>query len=157
MAEIHWALLCQRGIVDRFTNNLSIMEVVNEIAVDRLPEVGAGEASDDSRESRGIALGCQLVTLWARSDPEKPEKFWQRVTITTPDGQEHSAPGDRLVGDLVDHNRTRLLTGIRVIPYRGPGIYMFNVLYAESESDEGELVHRVPVEMKVTEGRRTTE
>ena len=151
MAEIQWAILCQQGIVDRFTNNLSIIGVVNEVTFDKVREDGAGASSDEAEAEYGMALGCQLVTLWARSDPDQAEKFWQRVTITTPDGREHAAPGDRLLGDLVDHKRTRLLTGIRTIPYGGTGIYTFNVLYAENEADEGEIVSRAPVEIKVRE------
>ena len=151
MAEIHWAILCRRAIVDKFTKHVSIIDIVNEISVDPIPGTSGGKAPDDSHEAPGMVLDCQLVTLWTRSDPHEPEKFWQRVTITTPDGQTHSAPGDRLVGDLVNHKRTRLLTGIKIIPYWGPGAYHFNVLYAENESDEGELVATVSLEMKLKE------
>lgn len=148
MAELHWAILCHRGIVDRFSNVLSIIEVVNEINLAKMNH----ESPDESQEASGMAINCHLVTLWSRSDPDEPEEFWQRVTITTPDGEEHSAPGDRLLGDLLDHKRTRLLTGIRVIPYRGSGMYFFNVLCAEDKGAGGELAGRVPVEVKVTEG-----
>lgn len=149
MAELHWSLLCRRGIVDKFTNYLSLLEVVNEILVDEISEPADSGAPAEAQQAPGMILDSQLVSLWTRSDPSTPERFWQRVTVTTPDGETHGSPEDRLEGDLSTHQRTRLLTGMKVIPYRGPGIYVFNIFYAQSENDEGELVDRVPLDIKV--------
>lgn len=149
MAELHWSILCRRGIVDKFTNSLSLLEVVNETWVDEIPGPADGDESVEGSQAPGMVLDSQLVSLWTRSDPAKPETFWQRVTVTTPDGETHVSPKDRLEGDLSTHQRARLLTGMRVIPYRGPGTYIFNILYAGNESDEGEIVGRVPLDIKL--------
>ncbi len=140
MPEHRWSLLCRHAVVDKYTNQLSILDVLDEGEAGQVPrEVDPGEIA--------ITLNAQLVSVWARSDPNTPETFWQTVTITAPDGTTHDAAA-RLEGNLRNHQRTRLIVGVKAIPFRGLGTYTFDIHTSHDEGAPGERVARVPLELK---------
>lgn len=141
MPRHRWSLLCRRAIVDKHSNLLSILEVLEETVMQESPPRDAPE------DQIGIALDGFLVSVWDRDYPEKPETFWQTVTVTGPKG-EAFRDAIRLEGNLRDHLRIRLLMGIRAIKFQGPGVYTFNVHCSETEGDVGELVDQVPLVVK---------
>lgn len=140
MPRLDWSILCRRALIDKFTNYLTIVDVMNEASLDKIGETPSGE--------QGILLNCQLVSLWTRNIPSESEKFWQVVTMTTPDGETPDYQ-IRLEGDLENHQRTRLVVRLSTVKYGGPGTYYFNVRCAETETGAGELTARVPFELKL--------
>lgn len=139
MADHRWSLLCRRGIIDKYTNTLSLIEVIDEVE---------GAFAEPMPEQVGVGLDCHLVTVWTRSQKEKPERFWQTITITAPTGETYPTEV-KLEGNLEKHQRTRLLAGISAIRFSGPGTYVFKIYHSRSEKSRGKLVSQVPLEIKI--------
>ena len=141
MPKHRWSLLCRHAVVDKYTNLLSILDVVDEAELRELP--------DERPEGRGnaaIALDAQFVTVWERSNPERPERFVQAVTVTFPGGELHDS-GVRIEGDLSKHRRTRLIIALGAVTYGGPGTYLFNV-HLEKNGSLGKIIDSVPFNFK---------
>lgn len=83
MARLVWALLCQRSIVDKASNNLSVIDVVEDVQVRLRMEAG--------KPFTGVKLPMTVsqVSLWERSDlkKEEPEGRYQ-ARIMSVDGKE---------------------------------------------------------------------
>lgn len=140
MPELRWSLLCHRGVVDKHTNLLSILEVLDEGTAEAPP----GESPP---EEVGITLNAQLVSMWARSKAQEPEHFWQAVTITSPSGETRDT-GARIEGNLQSHPRTRLIIGVKAIPFGGFGTYLFNIHHASDITRVGKKVGSVRIDIK---------
>lgn len=146
MPEHRWSVLCRRAIVDRFTNVMSILEIMDEVNIEK-----ERDQPDETKASDAvIAIEGQLVSVWYRERPDRGERFWETITVTTPDGEIHPTQG-RQQGNLEDYRRLRLIAGVKSIPFRGPGVYLFNIHCAKSEQSKGKVVATVPLEVKVLE------
>jgi hypothetical protein len=140
MAEHRWSLLCHRGCIDKFSNMLSILDVTEELTIQAI--------KDPAPENASITLELQLVSLWARSELNRPETHWSTVTVRTPDGNGVLLfpPSDL---DLESHSRLRLILRIQSIPFNGEGIYWFVIGSAKSPEGPFEPVARVPLDIKL--------
>jgi hypothetical protein len=148
VAEHRWSLLCYRGVVDKYSNLLSLVDVTDELTLEPLPE--------PLPENVGVPVNFHLVSMWVRSDPKAPELLWSGLKIVTPDGGEF-VTGDPLAISLVEHPRTRLIFRFQAIPFKGTGIYRFVVGCSETQDGEQVPVADVPLEIKIQEQTSSTE
>ena len=116
-----WSVLCQNAIIDKDTNNVSLLNVVEEVHIPTEPPpesiVGTSKAS--------MSPSFELVTLWRRSDPEVPEKGSARVRVVLPGKKVHILATFEV--DLTKFLRVRNRLHIYGIPRGGEGIYKFVV------------------------------
>lgn len=147
VANHRWSLLCRHAVIDKYSNLLSLLDVVDEAEAEEPPK-------DISPEDVGVGINAQLVSMWVRSDLNSPETFWQGVTITTPNGKTHDTNA-RIEGDLRSHPRTRLIIGIKALPFGGFGQYLFNIHYSTTQKRAGKIVASVPIQVKLKEGETT--
>jgi hypothetical protein len=117
MAVLRWAILCDRTIIEAETNNLSIINVLDEIHLDRAPP----EESAKGKHPVLIPHGFTAVQWWTRSDEEEPEKLFVRSRFKTPDGALFG--GNEQTVDLTRHQHIRVVTRAPGFPWRGPGRY----------------------------------
>lgn len=145
MAKHHWSILCRRAVVDKFTNQLSIIETIHELALTLGPgeDGSAAEIPPDTR----VPLDLQLVSLWSRDDPKRPEVFWTRLEVEPPNGE--ASQSQQLVGSLEGgHRRTRLIYRVPSIPFAGSGTYYFVISASADEDGDYREVTRAPLELK---------
>ncbi len=141
VAEIRWAIFCRRASIDRLSNVVSLLEIADELRVQAIPEV-------QEADNPALPLDNQLVSTWVRSQHDEPEKFNVSVTVTTPDGETHD-PFVQIEGDLEEHIRTRTVIQVQSIPFRGGGTYWFNLRHHPAPEEEGVVVARVALDLKI--------
>jgi len=139
MAEHKWSLLCHRGVVDKHSNLLSILDVTDEITIELLESIP---------ENAVLPVQLQLVSVWQRVDRSTPETFWCTFTIDLPNGDVFESK-KQLEGKLQTHGRTRLIFGIQGIPFVGAGLYIFNVMEAATPDSAYEVAAKVSLEIKM--------
>jgi len=113
-----WSVLCHKGIIDKASNNISLIEVVEEIHL-------SSEAVEGGAKVLEViaAMPMNWVTLWARSDLGKPEKNWIKDTIVSPSGK--ILGGKEYEVDLQEYKRNRRIRSVPIPPSNEPGIYLF--------------------------------
>jgi hypothetical protein len=78
MIKCPWAILCERAIVDRETDQLSLIDVLEDLEIDFLPK--------GSTEKTFYPFGIYLVTYWKKYETSiNIEKI--RVVINNPLGE----------------------------------------------------------------------
>jgi hypothetical protein len=68
--KVIWAVLCQNAVIDKYTNNISLFNIIEEIMVSA--DVPQEESGEDF--GVGIPVNMELVTLWTRSNQDVRER-----------------------------------------------------------------------------------
>jgi hypothetical protein len=139
-------VLCRLSIVDRQRNNVSLIEVLEQITFEGKDDPGAGML--------GLAFPLEIVSFWQRSAPDEGELFRVRLLIVSPAGEPLNMDDDQLQYDvdLTQYQRFRMIATIPGLPFVGNGLYRFIVQIYDESSEQWEDVASLPLEvvMKIT-------
>ena len=116
--KVIWAVLCETSVVDRDTNNVSLLNVLEQMQLVAEPPV-LSEA--EPRPEAMVPSQIQMVILSERTDMNVPEKGRCRLRLIAPDGKE-SHPSDFDV-DLTKAPRHRFRMNFQGIPITIQGRY----------------------------------
>jgi hypothetical protein len=140
MIQHVWTLPCRVAITDQNTNNVSLVEVLEEIAVAPL------EASPDPARPKFPAV-FDVVSLWARANPDEPATGQGRVRLVSPRGE--TLIEQAVEVDLREVRRLRSVGRIMGLPLRGAGTYHFRIDVRPNPDAAWTEVGRVPLEVSV--------
>ena len=109
--KVIWAILCQNAIVAQESNNVSLIEVIDELTVPAPPPRRPNEPTDEI----GLLLDARLVILWSRDDINAPETGISRTRLVAPDGRESLSPEIEI--DLTHFPRSRSIGRLGAFPF----------------------------------------
>lgn len=121
MPRLVFAIFCQQGVVDRFTNSLSILNQIDEVTFH--PRESASTPSSSTVVRAGMP--CSLVTLWERERPEISETSHMMADLIDPQGKRQARIEASI--DLRKTARVRGLAALPGLPISGPGTYRFDL------------------------------
>lgn len=136
MIQHVWSVLCSKASIDRETNNISLFEVIEQIQIQGLAD-----------EPGVLPCSLELVSLWSRTEPDKPSRGEARIFLRTP-RTTNLMPQTQAV-DLQQYRRLRSRLVIPSIPIEGPGIYTFVVECREQGREQWVQVASIPLEVQV--------
>lgn len=151
MANHGWSVLCVRTIVDRETNQVSLIDAADIFYVDA-PDLEETLAETKRAGNEGLAVPAKLAiaTWWYRSDNEVPEKTIARLRKINPLGADVSV--HEFPVDLLEQTGHRTFFKIPQFALSEFGRYFFVI--EERTSPEGEEaqwreVARLPLDVKL--------
>src|SRR5271169_3091748 len=112
MANHQWSMLCGKALTDSTTNNISLIEVLEEFAIPVNPTVDLAASMPTPAL---LPFTFALVSVFARTDPAAPEKRLGRVKLLRPNGSTSFPPSSFDI-DLTQFLRTRCVLGINGLP-----------------------------------------
>lgn len=142
MIEHIWTVLCSLVITSRETNNVSLIDVTEELRL----ELGT-EGGKKSTDQSVIPLPFRLVlaSLWSRIEDKKPTVGTGKDILLTPSGRILGEQEFRI--DL--SNGTRMRTMRRLInlpiPVEESGKYRFRTELLDDETKTWKPVSNIPV------------
>lgn len=119
MPRLSWVIPCVHATVDRFTNAVSLVNVVEEL---RFP---ASTPEPDPAKPLH-APGLIVVSHWTRNDSAKPEKARAKLVFLGPRSKKPLGQSEFDI-DLSTFMRARQLSHLQAFPYVGPGSYFIEV------------------------------
>lgn len=131
-----WTVICSRVLIDRDTNNVTLVEVLEQVTL-----VASGPPPPES----AVPLEMEIVTLWERRDENVPARARARIHLVAPDGK--TANPLEYVVDLTTHVRTRSRTQVKGFPFRGFGRYEFRVAVRQDGQEDWQEVSRAPLQV----------
>jgi hypothetical protein len=129
-----WSVLCTRSVLDQETNNISLIEVIEELTLTPDPRA-------QSDQSFVVPINCELVSLWTRSVVTEPERGTARTVLIGPRGERISEHETSV--DLSVHLRSRIRARLAGLPISSAGIYGFLIQRLQGERVED--VATIPV------------
>lgn len=118
-----WTVLCRQVITDRDSNQLTLVNAVENVLVRPLVD----QIPDDAV----IPLDWVLVSMWTRSNLDAPEEAQYRVMLLSPDSE--PSPITAIDGstvfrvDMTEKRRMRTQLQITTLRVGPPGTYAFRV------------------------------
>ena len=109
MIEHIWSVLCTSAVIDKDTNNVTLVQVVERVNVAVQPSAGAT-----------LPIQMELVTLWGRKDLDQPERGRARFQLLASDNTE-LGPNYTYDIDLSTYARTRQRIHFANLPLKGSG------------------------------------
>lgn len=97
MAKLIWSMLCEKPLIDSQTNNVSLINIIEEFSVPNVPI--------------SIPQPFFIVSLWQRelSDKNKPENFEYRIMLVSPSKSERELIKYKV---KIEKERHRTMNGI---------------------------------------------
>jgi len=134
MIDHVWTVLCSRAVIDQESNNISIQNAIEQVTI-------VGEPKPDGF----LPADMEVVTLWARADPNVPAEGRERLTFLSP--SKENLLSDENIIDLTAAKRHRWRWKLNGLPVREAGGHVFQVeLQCNSES-EWRVVASIPLEI----------
>ena len=134
MIEHIWSDICERSLLDKDTNLLSLINIFEELTI------------HDKISPEKIVRGpIEVVSLWVRSDVENPEKGFSKYSFISPSGEilnEKEVPLD-----LTKYERVRNRVQFISFPLPEAGIYYFQVDHKKDDNDDWVTVANVPMKV----------
>lgn len=150
MAEHVWSVLCDRSVIDKSSNQVSLLNVVESLKLfvdkeelDKLRQLGGG-----SEEAPSFKRRMHFVTWWVRSALDVPETVPIRIVVISPRGERGGTASATV--DLSEKSSYRIQIVIDGLKYLGEGRYWFAVEQKVDEEEWSEVA-RVPLSVAVTE------
>jgi hypothetical protein len=139
MIQPLWTIPCRVSITDRGSNNVSLIEVIEEVTV--VDWLAAGGRPDL------IPAFLEVVTLWTRDDISVPATGWGKLAFISPTNEEITAITFEV--DLRTTQRARTAGKFVGIPIRAPGLHHFVVSRKEREEDVWQEAARIPLVVNI--------
>ena len=135
-----WSTVCSKAILDRETNNISLIEVLEEI------QFGPPPPDNDLGQEGYVMLPIPmtLVTLWERESGSDSETFAVRIKFVDPTGT-WIGPKDTEREHTIDKLRFRSINRMMAVPFSESGRYIILVQSKTSGSGRWKQNARVPL------------
>ena len=135
-----WSVLCTKASIDRETNIVSLLEIVEEITIaSPLPAATNGPVV--------LAVRAEFVSLWERNRAQEPERALGRLTIQGPTGR--PLGGAEFEINLGEKSRTRTIAKLEGLPVSGAGRHAMVVECRSVPENEWAQVARIPFELVI--------
>jgi hypothetical protein len=133
-----WSVLCLRSIVDAQTQNISLIDVIEEISL-------APQLFEQSKEVI-LPYRFELVTYWRRSLSQQAVRANARIVVLDP--EEKVLEQQIYDIDLSQYSKVRTRIGVPNFTVSNVGMYVF-VIELQTENESWREVARVPLDISV--------
>jgi hypothetical protein len=140
-----WSVLCSRSIIDIESNNISLIDVVEQVEITRNP-ISKDVSQKD--EKLTIPLTFTLVNFWSRVSKEESFKGFLELDFIDP--TDTILTTISYAFDVKENNRRmRTRTIMAGLPVTEGGIYKFRTKVKFSETDAYSIVNELPLEVVI--------
>jgi hypothetical protein len=136
MIQHYWTIPCRLSLTDRETNNVTLVEILEEISIPEFP-IRAGEAP------RVIPAFFDVVTLWSREYSDRPETGFGRVSLVPHAGE--PIVFHEFEVNLMQAVRSRSVGRIVGFPLVPAGVSLLRVERRMSPEERWEQVAALPI------------
>jgi hypothetical protein len=134
-----WSALCERAVVNKDTNNVSLFEVLEEVQVSVQASGEGGSAP--------LPMRIMWVTTWMREPVDEPQQGQARDVVVNPSGREILRR--EYAVDLSTVRRLRANRTIEGLPVVDSGTYWFSTQVWDARRDRWQTVGQTPLDIRL--------
>lgn len=136
MIEHIWTVLCSRSLIDQRTNNISLIDIIEELRI-------VGPPLPQSGEQVIIPINFEVVTLWSRGEDNLPFRGHGRLLFIDPAGNTLRSLDFEI--DLSVFQRVRNCLGIIGFLVQNQGRHILRVQMRGNGIEEWHTVANIPL------------
>ncbi len=135
-----WTILCQKAIIDKVTNNLSLIDSVEELNISLA-------ANDLDKTPRALPVSFEIVSFWYDNNPQTESKGTLQVEIyNSKNTKLHEFHHEFVIPKNYKRMRTRII--VKGLPFSEPGDYIFKIKYQKPDQTNYTLATELPFEIR---------
>ena len=141
MTKHIWSVLCKKTIIDTDTNNISLIDVFEQLqAKVNLPQ--------NKNIKLSIPLEYEVVNFWYKENTDKKEEVDVEITLIDPNNKSLKSFINTIT---IPDNKKRVRTRLKItgLPITISGIYRFIVKIKEKNTKNYKQVAGLPIEIKI--------
>lgn len=150
-----WSVLCQKSLIDSETNNLTLVDVLEELSINiSIPPLTVGTPANSVINRIDVLISYEIVSLWVRDSAKTKETINLSIELLDPTGkgvskQEHTV--------VMNENLLRYRTRLKIVGLgiSTPGHYSFLVKIKEENKENYRTVAELPLEIKIIKNNPT--
>jgi len=135
-----WSVLCSQTVTDAQTNNVSLFNVIEQLAVTIKDK--------PARSVPFLPMPLEVMTLWERG--EHDQGAMGKATVDVLDATGERLGGSEMVVDVSKAHRCRSRLVLNGIPITTSGRYVLRVALREDDDDHSRVVAEIPLQVTVT-------
>ncbi len=138
-----WSVLCIRSVIDSDNNNISLMNILEQI------EVHIKDKKKIKNKIK-IPINYELVNFWAKTKADEKVAMTTTVEIIDPNNKKLKTMKKDLV---IPTNKLRMRERIKIqgFVFVDPGTYHFRVKYMTAKDKRSKQVAEIPFVVKLIE------
>jgi hypothetical protein len=137
-----WSVLCLKSVIDKDTNNITLVDVLEQLNVVISPV--------PSPQGRAVLpVEYELISFFTREGDNQPCRGAMRITLQGPSGNAIDEPNQFPIDLSASFERSRNRTRMAGIPLVGPGIYNFLVEYQDEMDTGWKTAARLPLQVAI--------
>ena len=144
MIQHYWTIPCRLSLTDRESNNVTLVEIVEEISLPELP-IRPGVAPNM------VPAIFDIVSLWSRENPDLPESGFGRVSLVPAEGE--TIVFHEFEVNLMQAVRARSCGRIVGFPLAPAGVSLLRVERRMSREEPWEQVAALPIRINRLQGQ----
>jgi len=145
-----WSVLCRRSVIDSDTNNISIYDIFEQLAVDV-----SVSTNHPVPKQINIPIEYEVVSMWLKEDKEKEAKANIEIEIENPEGKKEKS-FQQAIEIPVGMRRLRSRVKISGFVITMAGDYIFRVKIKEEGTEEAKVVAELPLEVNLKQVTQKT-
>ncbi|PJB87554.1 hypothetical protein CO083_06385 [Candidatus Roizmanbacteria bacterium CG_4_9_14_0_8_um_filter_34_12] len=141
MVKHVWSILCRKTIIDSATNNISLIDVFEQLqAKVSLPQ--------NKNIKLSIPFEYEVVNFWHKENTTNKVEIDIEITLMDPNNKTLKTFTNIVT---IPDNMKRMRTILKIIgiPITTSGIYRFIVKYKEKDTNSYKQVAELPIEIKI--------
>lgn len=142
-----WSVLCSQSITNSQTNNLSLIEILEQLTI-------TGSPLSEEQEVT-IPAFFDVVSLWVREPRDQLADGFTRILFLSPANETLRDSGEHRI-DLSEYQRARTIIRIQGFTIRGAGVYHLVVQMRDQEEMNWQSVARLPLEIRIQPAEEPT-
>lgn len=137
-----WSILCRRSVIDSETNNISIIDALEQFVIDVQAKSGKKLPNKIN-----IPIDYEVVSFWTKSEVDSYFKGKAKIDIVNPDNKLMKS-FEQILEMPKDMKRLRTRVRINGFVAENTGIYRFIISYKHNDKSYKKLVE-LPLEVIV--------
>lgn len=136
-----WSILCRQSIIDRGSNNISMIEALEEIKIN----VDIQKGSSNEIKTINIPIEYEFISLWKRSDKNLIEEYDLKLEIIDPDENIVKTFNQKMIMQS-GIKRYRSIFKISGFSATKNGEYIFKI---ETQKGKNIISSKIPLEVEI--------
>jgi hypothetical protein len=142
-----WTVLCKESIIDTESNNISLLNVLEQISI------GINDSNGQRLLKEGKMLNLnvipfEIVSFWAKEDSTKPEEADMIIEFLDPKGNKIKEFEQHII-ITAQYSRIRTRIKINGLSVKDSGTYNFTIRIKDKAVKNAKIVAEIPLEINI--------